>query len=75
MIDWQPIETAPTDGTHVLGCAIGEPESMCVVTVEKIRDHVFVSLTQIGGHAEDNYPAYTITHWVPLPEVKHDELE
>ncbi len=56
---WQPIETAPQDGTHVLGWAEG---SFAVVNFA----HDTWWLSEVGSFAEDGswYP----THWMPLPD-------
>lgn len=57
MSQWQPIETAPTDGTHILVFAPG---------VEDLR-HIICSCSYHpdGGFCVDElrYP----THWMPLP--------
>ncbi len=58
--EWQPIETAPTDGTEVLvyGTCFNEGEFM-------------LAIYQLGEWLEtwNNDPIhFVITHWQPLPE-------
>ena len=59
-MDWQPIETAPKDGTEVLlycagGICIG-PVPFGVIDID----------VEIGGRKFD--PQFMISHWMPLPE-------
>lgn len=57
-MDWQPIETAPKDGTNIIVyCPL--PGSEYIVTARFIRVWV------------DSYEGEDIfnpTHWMPLPE-------
>lgn len=66
-IQWQPIDTAPRDGTAILVYVA------CVITTaewkkweENGRDNGYWDLCESGTFAEDGicYP----THWMPLPE-------
>jgi len=61
MTTWQPIETVPKDGTHILLWPFTDfGESMVVVG---IRTH--------DGWFEDVVEGYgfdTATHWMPLPD-------
>lgn len=59
-MDWQPIETAPTDGTRILMCGKGG----------KIADGYY---GQPDGWANPKqfvwpYIHANPTHWMPLPE-------
>jgi hypothetical protein len=58
-MDWQPIETAPKDGTHILFWD-GDGMSVCYWVGRRW------DLVQTGAYAEDAdcWP----THWMPLPE-------
>lgn len=57
-MDWQPIETAPKDGEHILVAVPGE-----------VKVHVML-VWWLGGWCLDmtNTPITgTATHWTPLP--------
>lgn len=58
MTDWQPIETAPKDGTRVLTAKVGGPVGMSfwLTSSEKWWDG-------LSGHSRNSPP----THWMPLP--------
>lgn len=72
MSDWQPIETAPRDGTYVLlyngepmwaGCYecaawFGEGETACWWSAGGPNGGLEVSYVKDGD----------LTHWMPLPE-------
>ncbi len=69
MSEWQPIETAPKDGTRVLAF-----DGSQIITVDYqepsyigVNNHIKIeeSWVQISdsGRATDFYP----THWMPLP--------
>lgn len=57
-MNWQPIETAPKDGTRILGYQPAAPAS-----VEDINIVAWDS----GRWHDDEWYCYTITHWMPLP--------
>lgn len=61
MSEWQPIETAPKDGTKVLGWDGGT-----MTTVEWYELGGYWSLLAVGAWAEDS--EWVPTHWMPLPE-------
>ena len=62
---WQPIETAPKDGTEVLMfCA---PDEM----VTALWSYSHWSLVQCGSYADDSYLFSDPTHWMPLPAPPH----
>ena len=58
---WQPIETAPTDGTIIIGCTQGEEQSheMCYVCGEWVEPN-------------EEYLDYEPTHWQPMPAPPTD---
>jgi hypothetical protein len=62
---WQPIETAPRDGTAILGC-----QGWCIEvtayhkgTKPYHRKEAWVVANDDEGYAQDFQP----THWMPLP--------
>jgi hypothetical protein len=62
---WQPIETAPRDGTVILGC-----QGWCIEvtayhkgTQPYHRKEAWVVANDDEGYAQDFKP----THWMPLP--------
>lgn len=61
---WLPIDTAPKDGTTILGVCEGETGSfiMAVWWQESVWFTGWVS----GGHRSD-YEDRFVTHWMPLP--------
>jgi len=61
---WQPIETAPKDGTPIL---VGPTKRMgiCVASYDKDDDGLHRWLVD-SLHGQSNI--YTPTHWMPLPE-------
>jgi uncharacterized protein DUF551 len=65
MTEWQPIETAPTDGREVLLFARG---------LHGPRDVSF-AVGQWSLQSEDWFWAFAIrpTHWMPLPEPPANE--
>ena len=68
MSDWQPIETAPKDGTPILGWA---PDSELANPVHYAVIWWF-QWTELGGWVRegDEYDiAADPTHWMPLPDA------
>lgn len=63
---WQPIETAPKDGTEILGRS--EDGIRCVIRWSK-HNHVpiygFVRQIELYGEEVDGFDAI---HWMPLPD-------
>lgn len=62
---WQPIETAPRDGTAILGC-----QGWCIEVTAFVkgtesyqRKEAWVVANDDEGYAQDFKP----THWMPLP--------
>lgn len=62
---WQQIETAPRDGSFVLVCWEGSPESAIVAWADDSGAWVF----------EDEEQRLTPSHWMPLPEPSEAEPE
>lgn len=60
-MEWQPIETAPTNGTYVW---VGAPGVRRIGFYGDERWHDMVSLA--GGGRAEAIP-FTPTHWMPLP--------
>lgn len=71
MTDWQPIETAPKDGTRILllGKEYGEPKvSIGAYQDNKVwSDESSTTDDGYGWYGHDNWSP-TPTHWMPLPE-------
>ena len=69
-VKWQPIETAPKDGTPILAYmpdADGEPYQIYVVRMMgKIGDEWW---QEAGG---EQWATYKPTHWMPRPELPED---
>ena len=63
--EWQPIESAPKDGTWILVGADGEEVMWASYGIAKPWLDGWYST----GHRSDSEgPGYTPTHWVPLPQ-------
>ena len=63
---WQPIETAPKDGTEVLVCGGDMDDMWCEqgkVVIASYDDWLFHSWTTTGGREDPLKPSY----WMPLP--------
>lgn len=64
--DWQPIETAPKDGTHVIVAFtinVGEAAGQKGVAESRYMPHYWDGL--FG-------PDFTVSHWMPLPTSPND---
>jgi hypothetical protein len=56
MSEWQPIETAPKDGTDILGCWV--------------RSNVMGVVSYFDGiWLENDEKVSAPSHWMPLPEL------
>ena len=62
---WRPIETAPKDGTQILGCAISAPEYDPSVTAF-VNDEWQTSDLDDGQYVPATWTE-AISHWRPLP--------
>lgn len=71
MSDWQPIATAPRDGTRVLGCVYNPkyPQTYAPTTMvwaayhPNARGKETWRTSEICGNKLEN-----VTHWQPLPQ-------
>lgn len=66
-MEWQPIETAPKDGSRILGYTPSwEPHIVCLYWKDFQQDDPEF---EHGGFVDDfiNETFYP-THWMPLPE-------
>ena len=57
---WQPIETAPKDGTPILVCLADNN----ITTAEYLGEWCLISFAE--GHIDDS--SCTPTYWMPLPK-------
>ena len=64
--DWQPIETAPKDGTWVLVYAQSWKEAP-----PEVAQYDYSFGWYMPGHEEPNE---VLTHWMPLPELPAPRL-
>jgi len=76
MSEWQPIETAPKDGTRILAFFPQQIDCYTILTVNFTRDQW--ALCPYGGYdfcsiefGETEDP----THWMPLPNPPKQEKE
>lgn len=60
-MDWQPIETAPKDGTNILVCAED------VMSTVKWDDFFKEWALVVSGSQSEDDEFYGPTHWMPLP--------
>lgn len=66
VMDWQPIETAPKDGTRILIYEPGEPEYYGIMTAKWIDIYSVWNVAPSEGG--DIFPhEIHATHWMPLP--------
>ncbi len=78
---WQPIETAPKDGTHILLVGIGaDNRPMTVIASWTCIEHLFLSSRHPSQCDDCNKEWYgtsrfgiDFTHWMPLPQPPEDE--
>jgi len=75
---WQPIETAPQDGTEILvyyktGYANGKGCSVVSCRKDALRYNMGWTVTAVGGHdCEQDFYDKDVTHWMPIPELPKD---
>ena len=60
---WQPIETAPKDGTIIIGALINKQ-------VWRVHDmkHNGLAFYTVNGHSLPK-----MTHWIPMPKQESSE--
>ena len=64
-MNWQPIASAPRDGSPFLGCSITEIDREDVPIMWQCR----YDADMAHFHSNwDGEPLYDLTHWMPLPE-------
>lgn len=79
---WQPIETAPKDGTVIICAAIGHSNRFDGDTMEVIEDQTPRVWWASSGWWSDKYGRFwdglepsgfaSLSHWMPLPEPPKD---
>lgn len=74
---WQPIETAPRDGTPVLVYAErfgweGSPRIVCAVYPKEHYNGWIIYGCGPTRHGEQVLDSCLPTHWMPLPEPPKD---
>ena len=70
-MDWQPIETAPKDGTRILGYGdVGLESTPMAATVVFIDPNNYWRCDP-NEASEYDYERCTLTHWMPLPPPPH----
>jgi hypothetical protein len=62
-MNWQPIATAPKDGTAILV----HDKTHGMVTAFCDKDGQWISV--FGGDYSEDDRVHFITHWMPLPEL------
>lgn len=66
-MNWQPIETAPKDGTRIL---IFNGNTLSAYWYKFVsKQGGSWQLTEAGGYAGDGDLSSEPTHWMPLPEA------
>lgn len=61
---WRGIETAPTDGTHILVRSEGSPQQP-PTTAHWFEGGWHLSVNALGEHSE--HGMQSLSHWMPLP--------
>lgn len=67
MSEWQPIETAPKDGTAVLIFAPATSELDAVIQVAHFTRNGYPSVNRWVEFHGEGYETYEPTHWMALP--------
>lgn len=71
-VEWQPIETAPKDGTPIL--LIDVNDAHCILYFSSYTDHEFDEI--ISGWTPNGsifYVNVEFTHWMRLPDPPKDK--
>jgi hypothetical protein len=68
---WQPIETAPRDGTSIIGWAV-EPLVRDTRAIELAWNDGLGVMTPGWYDLYDHYGPHEPTHWLPMPELPED---
>ena len=68
MSEWQPIETAPKDGTYVLGAS-----SIKVNVAMFFNGEWCWAYGHCECHGWPTAPFFPITHWMPMPSAPAKE--
>lgn len=80
---WQPIETAPRDGTWFVVCRAGEPDSVEAGCYDPLMHDEYVEAGE-GLYRKERRTSYEwtgfnnmhrATHWMPIPEVPDDKAD
>jgi hypothetical protein len=70
MTEWQPIETAPKDGTNIL---VANAEGWVGQVFWQNRWYNENHAGWMIANCDEEYGEYiTATHWMPLPEPPHE---
>lgn len=69
---WLPIETAPKDGTPILGLAEKEMTVVYWNKLEYSKGLGYWALTVCGDFASSS--EWNPTHWLPLPTVHEERI-
>jgi len=83
MAEWQPIETAPKDGTEILAAYVYHCDSNGKRTADysivRWQDRAWIALgdgqlaIESQGDTYTNYIRPFVTHWMPLPEPPKEQ--
>ena len=66
-MNWQPIETAPKDGTRIL------VNDGCNIYKAFFDDDKYAFLGIMNGYTENYFILMSLVEWQPLPEIKNDQ--
>jgi len=73
MTKWQPIDTAPKDGTEIMLCRLHVKKKWICTIGNRVGRHW---LSNDGGDPEwSSLISFKPTHWMPLPAPPKKECE